>query len=124
MSSMKIKIIFIIYYSLVIFLSINNFNIDELKRLYIFFDDKDKFMHFSQYFLLVMLGLFSFKITINSKSFLFILIFTMTSSGLSEFAQIYLSARDASYIDWFYDVGGGISGFIVFTGLNKLCCKK
>ena len=124
MSSMKIKIIFIIYYSLVIFLSINNFNIDELKRLYIFFDDKDKFMHFSQYFLLVMLGLFSFKITINSKSFLFILIFTMTSSGLSEFAQIYLSARDASYIDWFYDIGGGISGFIVFSGINKLCCKK
>jgi len=124
MSSMKIKIIFIIYYSLVIFLSINNFNIDELKRLYIFFDDKDKFMHFSQYFLLVMLGLFSFKITINSKSFLFILIFTMTSSGLSEFAQIYLSARDASYIDWFYDIGGGISGFIVFSGVNKLCCKK
>ena len=47
----------------------------------------------------------------------------MTSSGLSEFAQIYLSARDASYIDWFYDIGGGISGFIVFSGINKLCYK-
>ena len=124
MSSLKIKIIFIIYYLLIVFLSVNNFNIDELKKLYIFFDDKDKFMHFAQYFLLVILGLFSFKIAINSKNFVFILIFIMISSGLSESAQIYLSARDASYIDWLYDIGGGISGFIVFSGMNKLCCKK
>ena len=97
---------------------------NELKKLYIFFDDKDKFLHFAQYFFLIVLGLFSFKITIDVKNFIFILIFIMISSGFSELAQMHLSARDASYIDWIFDIGGGISGFIVFSGINKLCCKK
>ena len=109
---------------LIIFLSVSNFNNTELKSLYVFLNDKDKFMHFIQYFLLVILALFSFEITLSIKNFILVCIFIMISSGLSESIQIYLSLRDSSCLDWFYDVIGGIFGFITFLGINKICCKK
>lgn len=121
----NIKIyIFIVYYLIIIFLSINNLNIDKLQSFYNFFDDKDKLMHFLQYFFLVILALFCFEIDMNIKNFILICILTMMSSGISEFAQMYLSSRDSSYFDWFYDVGGGVFGFVIFLGVSRICCKK
>ena len=118
------KIIFLIYYSILIFLSFNNLNTESLQSLYDFFDDKDKFMHFIQYFILVMLGLSAFRIAVNLKSFVLILVFIVISSGTSEFFQLYLSSRDSSYIDLAYDMLGGICGFLIFMGLNIICFKN
>ena len=118
------KIIFLVYYLIIIFFSVNNFNIEELRSLYNFFDDKDKFMHFIQYFILVMLGLASFKVSINFRTFILIISFIMISSASAEVVQLYLSSRDSSYIDWGYDVLGGVCGFLIFSGLNTICCKN
>ena len=118
------KTIFLIYYFCIIFLSINNFNIEELRSLYNFFNDKDKFMHFAQYFILVILGLSSFNTELNFKNFILILLFIMTTSAMAEFIQMHLSSRDSSYFDWLYDVFGGACGFLIFLGFNKICYKN
>jgi len=118
------KIIFLVYYSILIFLSFNNFNIESLRPVYDFFDDKDKIMHFMQYFILIILGLSAFRVAINFKSFILVFIFIIISSGTSEFIQLYLSSRDSSYLDSLYDVLGGICGFLTFLGFNIICYKN
>ena len=123
LNNMKMYI-FIVYYLIIIFLSINNLDVEKLQSMYNYFDEKDKFMHFLQYFFLVILALFCFEIDMNIKNFILVCIFTMLSSAMSEFIQIYLSSRDSSCFDWFFDVTGGIFGFIVFLGINRICCKK
>ena len=124
MSDVVKKYFFLTYYLTIIFLSINNFNIKELREFYFFFDDKDKIMHFSQYFILVILALFTFRIDINIKNFLVFCLLIMISSGMAEFAQLYLPTRDSSYIDWSYDILGGACGFFFFAGINRLCYKN
>ena len=124
MNDLGKKIIFSTYYLIIIFISINNFNNKEFQSLYDFFNDKDKVMHFIQYFILVILAFFTFKIKVNIKNFLLTCFFIMLSSGLAEFIQSYLSARDSSFIDWFYDVLGGVFGFFTFLGISKSCSKK
>ena len=124
MNNLIKKIIFGLYYLAIIFLSINDFNCQELKSLYDFFNDKDKIMHFFQYFILALLALFSFQININLKNFILLCLFIIISSGMSEFIQMFLSSRDSSYIDCLYDISGGVFGFIVFVGIKKICYKK
>ncbi len=124
MSDLTKKIIFITYYFLLIAISINNFNNKDFQVIYEFFNDKDKAMHFIQYFILVLLAFFTFKIKVSIKSFGLLCLFIVLSSGLSEFIQLYLPGRNSSYTDFFYDISGGIFAFIVFSGVNRLCCKK
>jgi len=124
MNDLGKKIIFSTYYLIIIIISINNFNNKEFQPLYDFFNDKDKVMHFIQYFILVILAFFTFKLEVNIKSFLLICFFIMLSSGLAEFAQSYLSARDSSFTDWIYDVLGGVFGFFTSSGISRLCSKK
>ena len=124
MNDLDKKIIFLIYYLIIVLISVNNFDNKQFQPLYNFFDDKDKVMHFIQYFILVILAFFSFKIEANVKFFLLTCFFIMLSSGLAEFVQLYLSARDSSCIDWFYDILGGVFGFFTFLGASKLCYKK
>ena len=120
---MKI-IIFLIYYFIIISVSVSDFNSPELKNIYSFFDDKDKIMHFIQYFILVVLGLYTFKINVKFKNFIIILILLMFSSGIAEFIQLYLPTRDSSYTDWYYDILGGSSAFFTFAIINKLLCYR
>ena len=117
------KIIFLIYYLVIIFLSTSDFNVRELRPLYSFFEDKDKFMHFFQYFILVALAVFTFKVTFTLRNFVLMCLFIMFSSGISEFIQLYLSTRNSSYIDWSYDVLGGVCSFFIFTGIRHICYK-
>ena len=124
MGDLTKKIIFISYYFLLIAISVNNFNNKDFQIVYDFFNDKDKAMHFIQYFILVSLAFFTFKIRASVKSFGFLCLFIMLSSGLSEFTQLYLPGRNSSYTDFFYDISGGIFAFIVFSGVNQLCYKK
>ena len=118
------KIILGFYYLIIILLSLNNFDYPGLQSLYDFFDDKDKFMHFIQYFVLIVLALFTLSIKVNFKNFILICLFLMISSGLAEFIQLYLSSRDSSYMDWFYDIIGGVSGFFIFASIDRLCYKN
>ena len=124
MGGLTKKIIFIIYYFLLIAISVNNFNNKDLQFVYDFFNSKDKVMHFIQYFILVLLAFFTFKIKASIKSFGFLCLFIMFSSGLSEFIQLYLPGRNSSYTDFFYDISGVIFAFIAFSGVNQLCYKK
>ena len=117
------KTIFVIYYLIMVLISISEYNYPAFKPLYNFFDDKDKFMHFIQYFILVILGLSTFKISIKFKNFIIIIILLMFSSGIAEFIQLYLPTRDSSYIDWYYDIFGGTAAFFIFAVINKLCYR-
>ena len=124
MSNFSKKSVFLCYYLIIVLLSVNNFNFKELQFLYDFFDDKDKFLHFVQYFIFVILALYTFKIKHDSTSFVALCLFIMISSGIAEFIQISLPSRNSSYIDSFYDVLGGACGFMFFSGVSKVCCRN
>ena len=121
MSDKVKQIIFFTYYLFVIFFSTNNFSIQELQVIYDFLNDKDKMMHFIQYFILIILALFSFRVEPNLKNFMFLCLFAAISSATFELIQNYLSARDSSWMDCVYDIFGAISGFLVFKWLRKVC---
>ena len=82
----------------------------------------DKLIHFTQYFVLILLVVLVFKININIWNG--ILLFTLIS-GISfavEFIQFYIPGRDSTYLDSFYDILGALSGFLIAFWIRR--CYK
>jgi VanZ family protein len=90
-----------------------------------FFPNQDKYTHSLAYFVLaVMLTLclhFQSQFPLlNSKTFLFALIFVLLYGALDEFHQYFIPSRSCDFFDWISDaIGGSIGVFLTFLFLKN-----
>tara|TARA_Y100001968_G_C18912166_1_gene505762 strand:- start:122 stop:496 length:375 start_codon:yes stop_codon:yes gene_type:complete len=108
-----------LYCSLMVFLTLNNYNCPDDYRAIC---NNDKLIHFIQYFILVLLIVMAFKIEINVLNSIFLFIGIAALSFSLEFIQSYIPARDSTYLDSFYDILGALSGFLLLIWMRK--CYK
>ena len=105
------KTLLIFYYLIILFFSFKNFS---YQKQLIFFFKYDEIFHFIQYFTLGLLLIKAFLWNLSIKNFLLFMFIITSSSLFTEYGQYFIPGRIPSSSDFFYNILGSSSAFILY----------